>query len=389
MAGIFAIAESGPPRRYVRAVVQVSQHPRELPTLWRRLTRRGRSTARRWEQQGQTTWLTALSVMTLLIMVGQAAAPASWPLSAYVIPVVLSMTVLSIRYMAILYGVVAVCMLMSLTVVENLTTQRLANVVIVGIVAMIVMWGARHRQALGFASTRGESMLIDLRDRLATQSQLPFLPPQWHAEAVMRSAGAASFAGDFIVAAKTRESRLLEVVVVDVSGKGVTAGTRALLLSGAFGGLLGSLPAAQFLPAANGYLLRQEWGEGFATAVHLAVDLSSGVFELRSAGHPPAVQLHAGSGRWSVRWTEGPVLGLLEDADYEVTRGKLLPGDVLLLYTDGLVETPARDITYGIDKLVGEADRLVRQGFTGSAGRLVASVDSAGDDRALLLLQRR
>ncbi|MEJ7689302.1 MAG: PP2C family protein-serine/threonine phosphatase [Nocardioidaceae bacterium] len=243
-------------------------------------------------------------------------------------------------------------------------------------------------QRLGVAATRGESMLIDLRDRLATQSRLPRLPSGWHAEAVMRSAGGASFSGDFIVAAKTHQGRMLEVVVVDVSGKGVNAGTRALLLSGAFGGLLGSLPPGDFLPAANEYLMRQEWGEGFATAVHLAVDLKTGEFEVRTAGHPPAVQFHAGAGRWSVHWTEGPVLGLIDAATYTVYSGRMSAGDVLLMYTDGLVETPTRDIAYGIDKLVGEAERLVQHGFVNGASRLVSSVDTESDDRALLLLHR-
>src|SRR5262249_48282324 len=146
---------------------------------------------------------------------------------------------------------------------------------------------------------------------------------------------------------------------------------------------------AEFLPAANDYLLRQEWSEGFATAVHLAVDLTSGEYEARTAGHPPTVQFHAGSGRWTPHWTEGPVLGLVSEAEYTVYRGRMLSGDALLLYTDGLVETPRRDITYGIDKLLGEAERLVKFGFEGGADRLVKSIDSKADDRALFLLHRR
>lgn len=205
----------------------------------------------------------------------------------------------------------------------------------------------------------------------------------------MRPAGGASFSGDFIVAAKTRGGRQLEVVVVDVSGKGLEAGTRSLQLSGAFGGLLGSLSPQAFLPAANAYLLRQEWNEGFATAIHVAVNLDSGAFEVRTAGHPPALQFHAGSGRWVVSWTSGPVLGVVPAAEYSVHRGELTSGDALLMYTDGLVEVPSRDIAFGIDKLLGEAERLVTSGFVGGAERLVASVKSETDDRALLLLHRR
>jgi serine phosphatase RsbU (regulator of sigma subunit) len=218
---------------------------------------------------------------------------------------------------------------------------------------------------------------------------MPALPRDWYAEAVLRSAGGSSFAGDFLVASRSSDGVSLQVAVVDVSGKGEQAGSRSLLLSGAFGGLLGALPAEGFLTAANDYLLRQDWSEGFATAVHLRIDLRTGAFELRSAGHPPAVQLHSGSGRWAVHEAEGPVLGLMDKAEFSVVRGRLQRGDALLLFTDGLVETPQRDISLGIDKLLGQGEQLLRAGFEQGAKRLIDRVESMNDDRALLLLHRR
>ena len=173
-----------------------------------------------------------------------------------------------------------------------------------------------------------------------------------------------------------------------MSGKGEQAGTRALLLSGAFGGLLGALAPAEFLPAANDYLLRQGWDEGFATAVHLSLDLETGAFEVRTAGHPPAAQLDAGSGRWAVHEAEGPVLGLIEGAEFVPLVGVLRHGDALLLYTDGMVETPRRDIGLGIDRMLGQAERLLRGEFNGGADRLVDSLGSHNDDRALVLVHR-
>ena len=112
----------------------------------------------------------------------------------------------------------------------------------------------------------------------------------------------------------TRGDQVLEVALVDVSGKGIDAGTRALLLSGAFGGLLGVVPVEEFLPPANHYLRRQDWDDDFATVVHVAVNLESGDFEVRTAGHPPAIQFDAWSGRWQTRDAEGPLLGLVESA---------------------------------------------------------------------------
>jgi hypothetical protein len=352
------------------------------------VVRRLRARLRRVLSEDETSWLVALSALSLLSMVASVALTSWWPLASYVVPLVLATNVLSTTRLLILNVVIAFCLVAS-SIEADLTSLRLAGIGVVVLTAVIVFAQAHQRGRLGVVSTRGESMLIDLRDRLATQSQLPTLPRPWYAEAVMRSAGGASFAGDFIVSAKTDQGRRLEVVVVDVSGKGLNAGTRALLLSGAFGGLLGSLPRSEFLHAANDYLLRQEWSEGFATAVHLAIDLTTGEYEARSAGHPPLVQLHAGSGRWTAHWTEGPVLGLIPDPQFTVYGGKMSKGDAVLLYTDGLVETPRRDITNGIDKLLGEAQKLVKFGFEGGADRLVKSVDSKDDDRALFLLHRR
>lgn len=256
--------------------------------------------------------------------------------------------------------------------------------------AFIVLQSSFRRSRLGVSGPRGESMLVDLRDRILSQGMLPPLPSAWYAETALRSAGGTPFAGDFVVASRPGNGQRIDLVVVDVSGKGEDAGTRSLLLSGAFSGLLGALPPAEFLPAANDYLLRQEWEEGFATAIHLSLDLKSGDFVLRSAGHPPAVQLSAGAGRWIVHPSEGGcVLGVLEDAEFPAVAGTMRRGDALLLYTDGLVEGPGRDIGLGIDRLQGQGERMLRNGMDDGAKRLIDRLGSRSDDRALLLVHRR
>ncbi|MFE3328436.1 PP2C family protein-serine/threonine phosphatase [Streptomyces sp. NPDC059176] len=248
---------------------------------------------------------------------------------------------------------------------------------------------AQFRARVGVPWRRGGTMLFDLRERIRVQSALPRLPKGWHREMALRPAGGQSFSGDFVVAARTNGGRTLEVVLTDVSGKGMDAGSRALLLSGAFGGLLGSLPPHGFLPAANGYLLRQDWDEGFATSVHLVLDLDSGDYELLSAGHLPALQLNAGSGRWEEKSAEGPLLGVYDGAQFDPVKGTLRPGDVLMLFTDGLVEAADREIAEGMDRLTGEADRYVANGFEGAAWHLIEAVaKDVNDDRALLLLCR-
>ncbi|MGB9375940.1 MAG: PP2C family protein-serine/threonine phosphatase, partial [Mycobacteriales bacterium] len=222
--------------------------------------------------------------------------------------------------------------------------------------------------------------------------EIPQLPPGWKVEVSLRSAGGAAFAGDFVSSSVTNCSGVhsLELSLVDVSGKGVEAGTRALLLSGALGGLLGAVSPEAFLVEANRYLIRQDWTEGFATAVHVTLNLNSGEYALESAGHPPAVHFEAGSGHWRVSAVEGPLLGVLPEVTYAQGRGMLGPGDALLIYTDGLVEVPGRDIDVGLDRLLGAAERLVlRGGFGGGADRLINEVAAeALDDRALVLVWR-
>jgi hypothetical protein len=248
---------------------------------------------------------------------------------------------------------------------------------------------AQFRSRVGVPWRRGGTMLFDLRERIRVQSKLPALPRGWHREMALRPAGGQSFSGDFVVAARTNGGRTLEIVLTDVSGKGMEAGSRALLLSGAFGGLLGALPPHGFLPAANGYLLRQDWDEGFATSIHLVLDLETGDYELLSAGHLPALQLSAGTGRWQEVTGEGPLLGVYDGAEFTPARGNLRRGDVLMLFTDGLVETAERDISEGMDRLTGEADRYVAAGWEGAAWHLIEKVaKDVNDDRALLLIRR-
>jgi serine phosphatase RsbU (regulator of sigma subunit) len=172
------------------------------------------------------------------------------------------------------------------------------------------------------------------------------------------------------------DGKTLEVALVDVSGKGVDAGTRALMLSGAFGGLLGSVEPDRFLPACNDYLHRQRWDEGFVTAVHLVIDLTTGEYIVESAGHPPAVQFDAGSGTWQVSSAKGVVLGVVPELRCEPE--------------SGLVEAPGRDLDAGIDRLLGATERLVPNGFGQGAEELVAEMAaSRDDDCALVLIWRK
>jgi serine phosphatase RsbU (regulator of sigma subunit) len=87
--------------------------------------------------------------------------------------------------------------------------------------------------------------------------------------------------------------------------------------------------------------------------------------------------------------SDGPVLGWIPGATFEVVRGRLLPDDALVMYTDGLVETVDRDIGSGIDKLAGRGQLLFPHGYERGARTLIDDLASSNDDGALVLVHRR
>lgn len=332
--------------------------------------------------------LLLLTALALALTCAIVLLPAVVPLNSLLVPLLVGSLVLGPRvlpwFVVLVMTVLVAAVLLRHGPITTLTEVSIGVEFLLGLLVLLMSF---RRSRLGVAGFLGESMFVDLRDRILNQGGMPELPEGWHAETSLASAGGTLFAGDFVVANRPSPERL-EVVVVDVSGKGEQAGTRALLLSGSFGGLLSALPPEGFLPAANDYLLRQGWEEGFATAVHLSLRLDTGDFEVRTAGHPPAVRRTAGDGRWKVLASEGPVLGLIEDAEFVMDSGTLRAGDAILLYTDGMVEEPRRDIDLGIDRLLGEAEQVLRGDFHGAAQKLVTALGSKDDDRAMVVVTR-
>jgi hypothetical protein len=336
----------------------------------------------------EQTVLWALVAFAILLTVLIWARPDEIPVSSLVLPMLLGSLVLGPRHLPWFVVFVLVLVVLVQTPNDDPPVTTILAVIVLFLAGLVILVMSFRRSRLGVAGALGESMLVDLRDRILSQSYIPDLPNGFYAESALRSAGGTPFAGDFIVAARPPDSSRLEVAVVDVSGKGEGAGTRALLLAGAIGGLIGAVPPPEFLPAANDYLMRQDWEEGFATALHLSLDVETGRFEVRNAGHPPAAHRAAGSGRWQLVSDPGPALGLLDGIDFPAVTGELRPGDALMIYTDGMVESREKDIALGTDRMLGKSDQLLRGSFEGGAERLVGALGSRNDDRALVLIYR-
>jgi hypothetical protein len=300
---------------------------------------------------------------------------------------------LLLRWMLALMVVIAVCVVVVLMDGgPSEVSFNPASLLVLFVIGGVALVGAARRQALGLGNVSAESVIEKLRAQLRIQGSVPPLPGGWHVDVEQRAAHGAAIAGDF-VSCRVHDvggDMHLDLVLVDVSGKGIEAGTRALLLSGAMGGLLGSVGPDDFLAEANNYLRRQSWAEGFASAVYVRVNLSSGLYSISSAGHLPALHLQASTSSWRMSDSKGMLLGIMAKINVRADYLTMRTGDALVLYTDGVVEDPNRDLSWGTDRLMGAAQALVQAGSVDKvARRLVDEVPTRlDDDRAIVVIWR-
>ncbi|MCL8025827.1 PP2C family protein-serine/threonine phosphatase [Nocardioides bruguierae] len=367
--------------------------PRPASAL-RALLHAGDDLAGQWRSGTTRSQGTVLGV--LLVGVAVCVAISLWryavmPVSTYYVWLVLGMLLLRFRALLLLTAVTLpaayVVGLVDWISGGEFGSARASGMIALALGSALVLWQS-SRQRSGLPAPLSESMLADLRDRLAKQGNVPPLPDGWRVQTATKAAHSVGYAGDFMVARLDEDQHHLEMILVDVVGKGVAAGTDALQFAGALGGLLGSLPPVALMEAANDFLLRQDSDEAMATAVHVLVDLRSGRFQVHSAGHPPALSWVGTRGTWAADEARGLALGVMHRAPFESSCGVLEPGDALLFYTDGVVEEPGGDIEDGVEWLRETARLAVRPGFDGAARRILRSVPRGDDDRAVLLLER-
>jgi stage II sporulation SpoE-like protein len=330
--------------------------------------------------------------LVLLVLIGLSFAvslltPAWMPLSAYFVWLLVAMLVLRFEWLVVVAAVNALAGIGALALNGPLSGARLVAMVEFVLAVLLVM-AVASRQRSGLPSTLSDALLSNLKERLSAQGQIPTLPAGWESQSAMIASHGSNYAGDFLVADLSDDGHTLEVILVDVCGKGTTAGPAALQFAGALGGLIGAMPPEQLFRAANDFLLRQRDDESFATAVHLLVDLVEGSYQISSAGHPPALRWDLPQGEWVIDNARGTALGVLPDPELQISEGRLFPGEALLFYTDGVVEARNSHIDVGIAWLQRVALDAVGHGFRGAAGRIIGQVDSGEDDRAVLILNR-
>lgn len=339
----------------------------------------------------RSRWVILVALVTAVVL-SQFRWPDVVPSMAYGPFVILGGLFLSPTPLAFFFGYVWVCTLTGFLLAEITFGKALIACLSATLTMVAMFWVSRARADVGMVGLGSERMLSDLRRRYGELAKLPPLPDGWHAEAVVAGANGDSFAGDVLLSSEGFTARHVEFCLVDVSGKGLRAGTRAMMVASAFSGLLGQVESWRFVEAANSYLIRQRWREGFATAVHLDLDPVFGHFSVSCAGHPPVMRYETATGTWSPVTTQaGPALGIMNDVKFPRINGQLAPGDALVLYTDGVIESRSGELVDGIDWMGGMAEAAIQSGsFAGLAKHLIAAARSGpDDDRAVLIVWRR
>ncbi|WP_420496771.1 PP2C family protein-serine/threonine phosphatase [Szabonella alba] len=188
-----------------------------------------------------------------------------------------------------------------------------------------------------------------LQQTLVRERQRDF--PQGQVSLLLRPSG---HVGGDLVGFFEIDARRLGLYSVDVSGHGVASAMMTARLSGLLSGQSPDhnialrqagpgqrdvWPPDEVARRLNRLMFEEIRVEQYFTLAYAEIDLEAGHIALVQAGHPHPAILRAGGGVDYIG-TGGLPIGLIEDADFEVTRARLAPGDRLFLVSDGVTECP-------------------------------------------------
>jgi serine phosphatase RsbU (regulator of sigma subunit)/ABC-type amino acid transport substrate-binding protein len=167
------------------------------------------------------------------------------------------------------------------------------------------------------------------------------------------------------------DDRHVAIVVGDVSGKGLEAARlTSLVRDGIRAYALETADPRSLLEHVNQLVHRHTPSDMFATVFYGVLDTGSGLLKYCCAGHPtPAVVTC--DGVWMLEGGGGPIIGAFPGATFDVHSVTLTADQVLVLYTDGIIEARANGEFFGEEKLVAALDELRRTSLDRLPDRLV------------------
>ena len=248
-------------------------------------------------------------------------------------------------------------------------------------------------------------LMLELKDKLlardeielARQVQIALLPsghPQPAGFALWSSMQPANDVGADLVDYIDLPDGRLGVVLGDVAGKGLGAALLTAKLQATLRALVpGSASLAGMGNTVNAILYRDGIDNRFVTLFYCEVRPGEGRLRYLNAGHnPPLVLRHD---RIESLDPQSIPLGMMPEADCREGSVDLLPGDMLIVYSDGLTEARnARDEEFGVERLRAVAAGLRGLGAEEAVARLEAAVveflrgERPHDDLSLVVLAR-
>ena len=249
--------------------------------------------------------------------------------------------------------------------------------------------------------------LYRLRSEIARTLQASLLPPELPAierletVAIYRPAGEGfDVGGDFYDLFTTGDGTWY-AVVGDVCGKGPeAAATTAMVRYTLRATAVGGTEPADVLRALNAEMLRQTSSPPtpmrFCTLAVVRIDLSGPAVRVSAAvgGHPLPRLVRAGGAGIERVGAPGTVVGISEQIEVAQREAELAPGDVLVVFTDGIVEARAPEVIWSMDDVDAQLTAVAHlplgqlaEGFTRAAtGEAGAPLR---DDLAVLALKVR
>jgi serine phosphatase RsbU (regulator of sigma subunit) len=185
-----------------------------------------------------------------------------------------------------------------------------------------------------------EKQQLEQELRIAREIQQALLPPSLPQQGWFVAAGKSEscfeVGGDYFDVIEISPNRW-GAVLADVSGKGVSAALLTSLLQGAFFSIYGSATdLSGGVARLNRYILDRSRNARFATVFWCVVE-RDGTTRWINAGHCPAIVVRGGGEIEALEPTTLP-LGVVADADLSTSELKLMPGDRLVVYSDGVSE---------------------------------------------------
>jgi PAS domain S-box-containing protein len=250
----------------------------------------------------------------------------------------------------------------------------------------------RAQEALKVAYER-EKHIAEVLQRALVPAE-PFIGDNYPAAAVYHAAYEnAGVGGDFYDVFHLKDERMA-ILIGDVSGKGVEAASLASSARNTIRAIAYTAlsPGAAFARSSE-VLYAQGTDSSFVTAFLAFLDPTTGRICYCSAGHPPAAIVRV-DGRVEFAAIGNIPLGTLPSHYFEEGEYVLDPGDVTVLYTDGVTEARSDNNLFGIDgvervleRQAGKdpstiCDELLRAAQEWSKGRL-------RDDIAIIAVKRQ